>query len=279
METPLALLIVVAIIALLAEYMDASLGMGYGTTLTPLLLIAGFAPLAVVPAVLLGQFAGGIAGGYFHHRLENVKLNFRRQGNPAGDREPSFSRHPWYQHWSLDAKVVLILALCGIIGAVLGVVLAINISETVLKVYIGIMVLAIGITILVRRNHHSPFSWKRFTGIAILSAFNKGISGGGYGPLATGGQILSGREVKNSIASTTLAEVVICMVSFLAYLFLLKEGIHWALVASTATGSVVAGPFAALTVKKVGTKNLKLLVGVVITILGVITLAKVFIFF
>jgi uncharacterized membrane protein YfcA len=75
MET--ILFVVVAITALLCEDIDASIGMGYGTTLTPLLLIIGFLPLQVVPAVLLGQLAGGLIGGFFHHKLGNINLDFR----------------------------------------------------------------------------------------------------------------------------------------------------------------------------------------------------------
>lgn len=271
METTLLLLIGVAVIALLTEYIDASLGMGYGTTLTPLLLMMGFAPLAVVPAVLLGQIVGGVVGGYFHHRVGNINLAFRHQSKPTEERGYGLS----YLPWSLDAKVILVLALCGIIGVIIGVTLAVNIPEIALRLYIGTIVLAIGIIILIRRNYNSSFSWRRLIGIGLLSAFNKGISGGGYGPLATGGQILSGREMKRAIGSTTVAEVLVCIVGFLAYVLILKGGIHWTLAASTSIGSVMAGPFAALTVKRVESKKLKLAVGAAITILGAVTLAKV----
>ena len=45
----------ILVIALLCEYMDSTLGMGYGTTLTPLLLVLplGLDPLAVIPAILI----------------------------------------------------------------------------------------------------------------------------------------------------------------------------------------------------------------------------------
>lgn len=271
MEITPGLLIAVAVVALLCEYMDASLGMGYGTTLTPLLLIMGFAPLAVVPAVLLGQLVGGIVAGYFHHRAGNISFILRHDGNPVRERGHGLRRFPW----SLDAKVVLILVICGIVGAVIGAVSAVSISEIVLRLYIGTMVLVIGIILLVRRNHKSPFSWRNLIGIGLLSAFNKGISGGGYGPLAAGGQILSGREVKSSIGSTVVAEVPICIVALVVYVLLLKGDIQWALAASTGIGSVIAGPLAALTVKRVESKKLKLAVGAAITILGAITLAKV----
>ena len=37
--------------AFIAEYFDSSLGMGYGTTLTPVLLFMGYTPMQIVPAV------------------------------------------------------------------------------------------------------------------------------------------------------------------------------------------------------------------------------------
>ena len=271
MEITLSLLIVIAVIAFLAEYVDGSLGMGYGTALTPLLLIIGFAPLAVVPAVLVGQLAGGVVAGYFHHRVGNINLASHHRSKNTREKGCGLNFLPW----SPDAKVIFVLALCGIIGAIIGVTVAINIPEIALSLYIGTIVLAMGIIVLIRHNHNSPFSWHKLVGIGLLSAFNKGISGGGYGPLVTGGQILSGREVKKSIGSTTITEVFVCIVGFLAYVFLLRGSIHWALTTSIAIGSVMAAPFAAMTVKRTKSKNLKLAVGVAITILGVITLAKV----
>ena len=53
-------ILAVFLAALVCEYVDSSLGMGYGTTLTPLLLLAGFEPLQIVPCVLLSEFATGL---------------------------------------------------------------------------------------------------------------------------------------------------------------------------------------------------------------------------
>ena len=38
-------------LAFVCEFVDSTLGMGYGTSLTPILLLMGFEPLQVVPAV------------------------------------------------------------------------------------------------------------------------------------------------------------------------------------------------------------------------------------
>ncbi|GAJ06236.1 unnamed protein product, partial [marine sediment metagenome] len=159
MEITPILFTAVAILALLCEYMDAAIGMGYGTTLTPLLLIAGFSPLEAVPAVLLGQLAGGLIGGFSHYRVGNMSLDFRRD-----EKIKRRLRGLGYLPKSLDSKVIFILAICGVIGVLAGVFSAVSIPETVLKAYIGVMVLGIGIVILARRNNHSTFSWNGLVG-------------------------------------------------------------------------------------------------------------------
>jgi len=272
MEITPFLFLAIAILALLCEYMDASIGMGYGTTLAPLLLIIGFSPLELVPAVLLGQLAGGLIGGIAHHRLGNISLDFRRD-----EKVKNRLRGLGYLPRSIDSKVIFVLVICGVIGALVGVFSALNISEVILKTYIGAMVLAIGVVILIRRSRKGTISWKGLIGVGLLSSFNKGISGGGYGPLVTGGQIISGGELKSSVGNTTLAEAIVCIVGFLGYV-LVKGGIFWTLAAATSIGSIVAAPFAAMTVRKVNSEKLKFVIGVVTIVLGIFTLLKTFIF-
>ena len=49
MELTITAGIAIAAVSFAAEYVDSSLGMGYGTTLTPVLLLIGFAPLRWCP--------------------------------------------------------------------------------------------------------------------------------------------------------------------------------------------------------------------------------------
>jgi uncharacterized membrane protein YfcA len=272
-EITLTLFVVVALIALLFQYMSVSMGLGYGTALTPVLLIIGFAPLQVVPAVLLSQFVGGVIGGVAHHRLRNVTLDFRKDDKVMKER----LRGLVYVPRSPDAKVVFILAICGVVGALVGVFAAVNVPKVALEIYIGAMVLTIGIVILMQRNQEIMLSWKRLIAIGLLGSFNKGISGGGYIPLVTGGQIISGREAKSSVGSTTLAVTFICAVSFLGYV-LIEGDIYWTLVAAASIGSVIAAPFAAMMVKRIDSKKLKIAIGIGTSLLGALTVAKIFVF-
>jgi uncharacterized membrane protein YfcA len=120
-------------------------------------------------------------------------------------------------------------------------------------------------------------SWKWLIGMGLLGSFNKGMSGGGYIPLVTGGQIISGREVKSSVGSTTLAVTFVCAVSFLGYV-LVEGNIDWTLTAAACIGSVIAAPFAAMMVREIDSKKLKFAIGIGTSLLGALTLAKVFVF-
>ena len=71
------------------------------------------------------------------------------------------------------------------------VILAVNLPKLYLKLYIGFLILIIGIFIVATLNKNYTFSWKRITILGLIASFNKGISGGGYGPVVMGGQLLA----------------------------------------------------------------------------------------
>ncbi|KPL18803.1 MAG: hypothetical protein AMJ92_06120 [candidate division Zixibacteria bacterium SM23_81] len=260
-----------AALAFVCEYVDSTIGMGYGTTLTPLLLIMGFQPLQIVPAVLFSEFITGILAGVCHHRVGNVSFDFRRDEKIRRHRLQALGYIPR----SFDAKVTYLLIVLGIIGALGAVFFSINVPKEVVKAYIGAMIFSIGLYIIVNIKRNKVFRWRKFVLIAALSGFNKGISGGGYGPLVTGGQVISGRSAKNSIGSTSLAEGLVCLAGFITYL-ILKRGIYWHLALPLVLGAALSTPLAAITVKKMPETKLKLMIGVITLFLGAWTLKTVF---
>ena len=267
--------IVLIIMAFLAEYVDSTLGMGYGTALTPLLLILGFEPLQVIPAVLLSQLIAGILAGIFHHFAGNVNFKpktmdmkiIMRKVKEIGIVE-SFRRGV-----PMHLKVAVILALCGMIGSIVAVFVAISLPKLYLRIYIGILVLITGIIILATRNKQYRFSWKKLTLLGMVASFNKSMSGGGYGPIVTCGQILSGLNEKNAIAITSLAEGLICFVGVAAYV-LIGNIVDWTLALYLIVGVVPSVPLSAYTVKKTKTGKLRVAVGIFTILLGSITIIK-----
>ncbi|OPL18231.1 MAG: hypothetical protein AVO35_06925 [Candidatus Aegiribacteria sp. MLS_C] len=183
--------------------MDSSLGMGYGTTLTPIQLMMGFGPLSVVPAIPASELVTGGLAAFFHHREGNVVFDFR---NDTGHRLVNKMILLGYMPRSKASRIAFVLAVCSLTGAVAAVLVAVNIPKSLLKLFIGLIVTSMGILILAGRKSERRFSWRRITGLGVLAAFNKGLSGGGYGPLVTWGQVLSGVDIRNSVAITSLSE-------------------------------------------------------------------------
>lgn len=273
----LYLAITIIIFAFICEYMDSTLGMGYGTTLTPLLLIFGFSPLPIVPVILLSELITGILAGILHHREGNVNLNPHTKNlsliipaiRSLGLIE-SFKRGV-----PLHLKVALVLSVSGIIGTVFAVQIANIAPARWIKLYIGILVTAMGFIILLCLNKNFRFSWKKIGILGLIASFNKGLTGGGYGPIVVSGQILSGVEGKSAVGIISLAEGLTCIVGVIAYMVSLNaKVIDWRLAPLLIIGAVASTPFSAKSVKKLAEKKMKLWIGIFTIILGIVSILK-----
>lgn len=241
----------VVILAFVCESVDSTLGMGYGTTLTPVLLALGYEPLEIVPAVLLSESMTGVLAGIFHHEFGNVNL---RPG-------------------SQDFKVASVLTALSIFGVLAAVTIAVNLPSWVMKLYVGLLVLVMGLVILKNRKRELPFSWRRIAGLGFFAAFNKGISGGGYGPVVTGGQVLSGVRGRNAVGIASLAEGITSIVGVGIYL-LSGAAISWHLAPSLILGALLSVPLAAFVVSRLPAGRLTFIIGGMSTALGGYTLVK-----
>lgn len=245
-------ILVLILICFVCELMDSSLGMGYGTTLTPILLAIGYEPLQIVPTILLSEFLSGLSASIFHHRAGNVDFTSKK------------SRH---------SKIAIILALGSVFGVIVGVNLAVEIPTYILKLTIGIIITVAGIIIWVFLNH--PFAFKKWKMIAIASvaSFNKAMSGGGYGPLLTSGQILSGVNGKASVAITSFAESFTCLVAVI--LFMIRgHYINIELLIPVCAGALLSVPISANIVSKLNETYLKRIIAILTIGLGLFTIIK-----
>ncbi len=247
-------ILAVFLTALACEYIDSSLGMGYGTTLTPLLLLAGFEPLQIVPCVLFSEFVTGISAAVMHHRDGNIDL--------LGDRR-------------VRTTLILLSAL-SIVGAVAAVTLAISIPKFWLTAIISVIILSVGVTTLATIRRQLKYRRGHLVALGAVAAFNKGLSGGGYGPLVTAGQVVSGMSPKHAVAITSLAEALPCFVGLSAYM-LIYGRIDWLLAVPLTAGAILSVPVATLTVKHLPENVMRASVGTVTCLLGVLAFVKLLI--
>jgi uncharacterized membrane protein YfcA len=252
---PLWIPLSMALLAFCCEFVDSSLGMGYGTTLTPILLLMGYELKMIVPVVLLSEFVTGLTAGGFHHIFGNTNFRLR----------------------SRDSKIVWVLAGAGIFGASVAVQFLTRVPKFYAQLYFALMITAMGLIILARRNRKYKFSWAKVVGLGLVSSFNKGMSGGGYGPLVVGGQVLSGCEAKSAVGCTSLAESFVCLVALIGFGL---TGVFptWTLAVPIVLGATISAPCAAGMTKYLDSRvDLKRVVGFAVLVLGFLCLYKVLI--
>lgn len=135
-----------------------------------------------------------------------------------------------------------------------------------------------GILVLVHSSKKFKFSWKRLVGLGFIGAFNKGMTGGGYGPVLASGQIISGVKSKKAVGITAIVESLISVVGVAVYLLGRNYGyIDVSLLVSLIIGGLISTPLAVLFVKKIKTSLLKKFVGIASIVAGVFVFLKVFI--
>jgi uncharacterized membrane protein YfcA len=252
---PAAQATVLVVLSFACGYIDSSLGMGYGSTLTPLLLLLGYPPLEVVPAIIASQFAAGGIGAWAHHLIGNVDL------------------HPKNQAF----RVACLLASTSVLGTGVGALVAVYLPALYLQAWVGLLICLIGLITLAFRRRQTPFSWKRIIALGVFAAFNKGSTGGGYGPIVMGGQLLAGVSGKNAVGITTLAESLSCIVGVATYLLAPGE-VSWRLAPFLIFGAVAAVPFSTITVAALRPNQLKSAIGILTFTLGLLILLKTFVF-
>lgn len=238
--------------SIIMEFIDSSLGMMYGTVLSPLLILLGVDAKVVVPSILISQALGGFTASYRHQKFNNAD----------------------FTKGTIDHKITTTLIWFGVLASVIGVYVSISISQKVLSTYIACLVICIAILIF------SGVTF-RLSKISIMllgavSAFNKALSGGGFGPLVAGGQlVLKDRNEKGAIGSTDFAEAPICLLSFI--LWVIMKGLpDLIIMLPLCIGSVVGGFWGPKALSMLSSRNkLKLILGFLILIEGIFVLYKV----
>lgn len=253
----------VVLLAFLFETMDSAAGMGFGTALAPLLLAMGYDPLAVVPVLLISESATGFISAAGHHEFRNVRFSFKGGANDA-------------------TRLMLLIAGVGtaaVVGSVVLTYLAISLPASFIKAYVAVLVLLMGGVSVVRRfakRRTGNYRPRRMAGFAALAGVNKGIGGGGYGPVVTLGGIYSGVYEKSATAITSLAEALVSLAGIAAFFAISAMGVNLdlTLLPSALAGSALAAVAAPYMVRILPNRIFSYLIPVYACVVGVIVLAR-----
>jgi len=240
------------LMAFLCELIDTSLGGGYGTILTPVAMSIGISPAVIIPAILFSEICTGFGGGLFHFKFKNV-----------------------------DFRVVGLDVVLGLLGIALGITVGVSIPEFWWRFWIATLVLACGILMLLSLKERylvkGEFRVRNDIPLTLLCSFNKGLSGGGYGPVNTAGLIAIKANPKKAVGSTTLSEGFVCLMGFAIFVLLGKASLSLnPLTVCITVGAMLAVYPAAWVTAKLNVGRLKLLVALLIIILGIWSFSKLY---
>jgi uncharacterized membrane protein YfcA len=244
-------LIVLAMVGLLAQLVDGSLGMGYGATSSTLLVLVGLTPLVASASVHFSELGTNLASGVAHWRLRNV-----------------------------DWQVVARIAGPGAVGAFIGATVLAALSTAWAKPIMAGILAMLGIYIIVRfvvgvrPQLKKRLTVKFLAPLGLFAGFIDATGGGGWGPVATPALLSGGRlEPRKVIGSVDTAEFAVSAAASLGFLLAIgASGIHWGFALALLVGGLVAAPFAAYLVKIAPAYLLGVAVGGVILLTNTRTL-------
>ncbi|MFX1494189.1 MAG: TSUP family transporter [Promethearchaeota archaeon] len=260
------LILIIILLAFLFESMDSMAGMGFGTALSPLLFLLGYTPLQIVPTILISEAITGFIDTFFDHEFKNIHYSFR----PLND----------------ATKIGLIMAFFGCLAIFMSILLgyfALKLNDIIIKTYVAILVIFMGISGIIRvklsKKGRSKTYPKLLFGFSVIAGFNKGIGGGGYGPVITMGQIFSGVYEKSATAIVSFAESIVSFVGILTFFLISFAGIEIDLILlpSLFTGGFFAALSAPYLVRVVPNKIWKFVIPLYAIGIGMFSIIKIFV--
>ncbi|MCB1563511.1 MAG: sulfite exporter TauE/SafE family protein [Alphaproteobacteria bacterium] len=240
-------LLLYALIGFIAQLVDSSLGMAFGSLSSSLLLSAGFPPHSLSATVHTAEIFGGGAATISHWRIKNIDMDlFKKLAFPA------------------------------VIGAILGILLVTHFDNETLKPWLGLYFMIIGSLVVIKTLRPSLIRTIKThrTTLGFIGGFLDAFGGAGWGEFVSSGLLLRGHEVRSAVGSLVAAEFAVSLT--VSLVFFSTAGIaHWPAILALSIGAITAAPLGAIICKKVPRIPLMLGVGTVIILVGLKTFSGV----
>lgn len=220
--------VVLAIVGLVAQLVDGTLGMAYGVTSSTLLLATGLPPATASASVHLAEVGTSLLSGAAHWRFGNV-----------------------------DWRVVRRIALPGAVGAFVGATALSSVSTELAAPWMALLLLSLGLYVLMRFTFaptprpRRPLRRRWLTALGLGAGFIDATGGGGWGPVATPTLLANGDMApRRVIGSVDTSEFAVALAASLGFLLALgRQGVDPLAAGALLAGGLVAAPVAAWLVK------------------------------
>jgi uncharacterized membrane protein YfcA len=243
MLTPEFILYILAGFA--AQVIDGALGMAYGVTASSLLLALGLPPATTSATVHAAECFTTGASALSHRAFGNVDhLLFRK------------------------------LLLPGVIGAVLGAYFLSSFPGESLRPYVAGYLMVMGAIIILKAFREFPPRQvtSHLFPLGLVGAFLDAIGGGGWGPIVTSNLIVRGNDIRRAVGSVNAVEFFVTLSASVTFIVTLGLS-NWHIILGLALGGVFAAPLGAWAARRIPVKPFMVLVGGLVILLSLRTLA------
>ena len=242
-----------------AQFVDGTLGMGFGVTSATILLALGVSAAAASAATHMAKLPTTFVSGLTHWRQGNV-----------------------------DKGTFIRIAIPGGIAAFVGAVVLVNLSLASAKTWMAGLLLFFGLVILLRFGFNKRLipaperghSARWLSPLGALGGFTDSMGGGGWGPVVTPSVMtVTHHEPRKVVGSVNAAEFFVAACASLGFLTgaeRIEEDMPWLAVLGLIAGGVVVAPFAARLAGRLPHHVMGTLVGGLMLIVNGSVLAKAF---
>jgi uncharacterized membrane protein YfcA len=238
----------IALAGFFAQIVDGALGMAFGVTATTVMLQLGVTPLTASTVVHAAEVFTTAASGASHIRHGNVD-------------------------WAMLRR----LAIPGMIGGVIGGTVLASIDGSVIRPWISVYLLIMGIVVIAKALHwrQRTRSFKWAPALGLVGGFLDAIGGGGWGPIVTSTLIGHGGTPRHVIGTVNTTEFLVTVATSATLIFHIGASELWPAL-FLILGGVLAAPLAGYAVKTIPERMLMLAVGTLIMVLSLFQLVPVF---
>jgi uncharacterized protein len=171
-------------------------------------------------------------------------------------------------HGNIDKALFFRLLIPGIIGGVTGAYLLTNLDGNVVKPFVLGYLVLVGIYLLIRGilfppKHAKP---KVVEPLGLVGGFLDAAGGGGWGPIVTSNLLVQGVEPRKVVGTVNSVEFFLTLTVSATFIYHLGIKDFAVVTVGLLIGGVAAAPFGAIMAKKIPTKIMLILVGIVLTI-------------
>ncbi len=235
-----------AAVGFVAQLVDGALGMAFGVISTSVLLALGVPPAIASAGVHAAEVVTTALSGLSH----------------------------WF-HGNVDRRLFLRLATAGVIGGVIGAYilteLPVKIAQPAVAIYLCAMAGLIAYKAFKRRPTAAVTNGVAPLGFA--GGFLDAIGGGGWGPIVVSNLVARGNSPRYTIGTVNLAEFFVTLAISIAFFFTIAPT-YFITAAGLILGGAFAAPLAGWMTKRLPSRLLMLMVGLVVLSLGAIGLVR-----